>query len=194
MATLPVIEDVYRVTWNFTTDQGVTPRIVQHYKSIGSDVAVVGAALVGAVADSMFYPMPASFEPFSMSILPLDGVTPTQEFTIPPTHAMCGGDSQGIPAAAAIMKLTTQVRGPRGRGRSFIGPIAENTQDSGILTQIARNNLLAGWNDFLPAIQALDPVIFMVVASYVHADANPVTNVVFESVLGTQRRRQNQLR
>jgi hypothetical protein len=146
------------------------------------------------VVDSLFDPMPASFEPFAMAILPLDGVTPTQEFTIPPTHAMCAGDSQGIPAAAAIMKWTTAVRGPRARGRSFIGPVAENKQDSGILTITSRESLTDAWTDYFVALSALSPSVRLCVASYTHSDYNLVTNGVAEAVLGTQRRRQQQLR
>lgn len=194
MATLPVIPDVYRLTWNFATDQGVTPRIVQHYYSASSDVAVVGASIVDAAVPDLFYPMPVSFDPYGFDLLPLDGVTPTQTFTFPAPVGMCGGNSQGIPAAAAIMKIKTDVRGPRGRGRSYIGPVAEDQQDSGVLAVGARNSMQDAWNEFLPALQALDPEIFLVVASYTHGDYNLVVNLVWESILGTQRRRQQQLR
>lgn len=194
MPPLPVIEDVYRVTWNFTQDQGVTPRIVQHYWSPSSDVDVLGASLVAATEDGIFQPMPASFEPFDIDVLPLDGTTPTRNFDMPPTHHFCNGGSQGIPAAALIMKWTTAVRGPRGRGRSYIGPVAEDMQDSGQAIAGALSTLTGAWNDMLTTLAGLSPIVSLCVASYTHSDFNVVTGISAERTLGTQRRRQDQLR
>lgn len=194
MPPLPVIEDTYRVTWNFTNSGGVTPRIVQHYYSPGSDVDVFGASLIAVMVDDLFYPMSGSFEPETIDVLPLDGMTPTKSFNLPSEIAFCSGDEDFSPASAYVMSLQTSVRGPRGRGRSYIGPVADSTIEDGKAHGISAGNLIDAWNAFLVAASELNPLISLCVASYTHEEMNVVTGVQIRNVLGTQRRRQDQLR
>lgn len=194
MPPLPVIAGCYRVTWNFQTSHGITPRIVQHFGSPSNTVDVFGASFVISTVDNMFNPMPQSFEPLTIDVLPLDGVTPTQTFDLPTGGDLCQAGEECSPASAAIMSCQTGQRGPRGRGRSFIGPVAEAEIANGLLDSTDVDAMEDAWTEFVDNLEALSPQIFHVVASYTHEDMNPVTNRVFESVLGTQRRRQNQLR
>ena len=191
---LPVIENCYRLTWNFQTDNGVTPRIVQHYVCPSSNVDYVGAAIVAAQEDNMFNPMPQGFEPDTFDLLPLDGTTPTRVFDCQEFVQMCASAEECSPASAAIISLRTDQRGPQGRGRSYVGPIAEAEMENGLLKVADINAMQTAWNAFLGTLAGLDPEVLLVVASYVHEEAYPVQNLVFEGVLGTQRRRQSQLR
>lgn len=194
MPPLPTITDVYRVTWNFSPSEGVTPRIVQHYYSPNSDVDVFGASLIAVMVDDLFYPMPGAFEPLTIDVLPLDGTTPTQSFNLPNGIAFCSGDSDMSPASAYVMSLRTAQRGPRGRGRSYIGPVADSTIQDGQVFGESYENLQVAWAAFLEAASELDPLISLCVASYTHSDQHVVTGITFRQVLGTQRRRQDQLR
>lgn len=191
---LPVIANTYRVTWNFLPSRGVTPRIVQHFLCPGDNVDYVGAAIVGACVDNMFNPMPQSFEPPTIDILPLDGVTPTRQFDLDPLQNLCQGAEEMSPASAAIISLRTDQRGPQGRGRSYVGPVAEASMENGQLEVADRVAMEDAWADFLSALAALDPEVLLVVASYAHEEAYPVQTLNHEIVLGTQRRRQSQLR
>jgi hypothetical protein len=54
--------------------------------------------------------------------------------------------------------------------------------------------MLSAWGSFVNDINVASPSVQLVVASYKYADAHDVTNIRIDKVLGTQRRRQNQLR
>jgi len=191
---LPVIDGVYRVTWNFQTSRGVTPRIVQHFLCPSNTVDYIGAAIVGATEDNMFNPMPQSFEPLTIDILPLDGVTPTRQFNLDSPGNLCQGAEEMSPASAAIISLRTDQRGPQGRGRSYVGPVAEASMENGQLDVDDAAAMQTAWSAFLTELAGLDPEVLMVVASYTHEEAYPVQDLNFEATLGTQRRRQDQLR
>lgn len=194
MPPLPVIADTYRVTWNFSGSEGVTPRIVQHFYSPSSDVDVFGASLIAVLEDDLFYPMPGAFEPETIDVLPLDGTTPTKTFDLPEAVAFCSGDSDFSPASAYVLSLQTAVRGPRGRGRSYIGPVADSTIQDGHVFGPSHDAIQVAWANTLIAAAALDPLISLCVASYTHEEMNVVTGLTVRNVIGTQRRRQDQLR
>jgi hypothetical protein len=190
---LPVIENCFRVTWNFSGFSGVTPRIVNHYLAPGFTDAQVGQRIDDSMENGLFEPMPAGFAPTSIDVLALDGTSPTRNHALENETTPCEGSGQTIPAAAFLMALQTNQRGPRGRGRMFVGPIGEATQAEGIAETTPLANLEGAWAGFLANLGAPEPM-YLAVASYTHAVAEPVTGIRFERVLATQRRRQNQLR
>lgn len=194
MPPLPIIEDVFRVTWNFQPFAGITPRIVQNYLGVGLDVTEFGETFAAQEGEGIFGPMHENFEPFEVDILPLDGSTPTQTVILTSAHNKCQDPSDVSPASAAILSLKTDTRGPQGRGRSYIGPVGEDSMSDGQLESTTTGNLQAAWDDWITNLGTGDPSIILGVASYVHADFNGVTNWTVERTLGTQRRRQNQLR
>lgn len=193
---LPVIDDVFRVTWNFQSYDGITPRIVQHYRTSTANGQDVGLALWDAVVDNLFLPMHESFEPTSLSLIRLDGTSATVVVPRPVdvTANLCAGDGQIIPASAAVMSWRSLVRGPKGRGRSYIGPVTEGANENGMLVGDSLTELPAAWGSFYVALGEQDPSIGPVVASYVHEEAYLIQGASLSEVLGTQRRRQNQLR
>lgn len=193
---LPVIPNCYRVTWNFASYAGVTPRIVQHYLWASGDAEEFGETFWDTMNGGLWSPMHSNFEPQSLDIIKLDGVSatvnvPRAGFFLGDT---CEGSGEISPASAAILKIGTNIRGPRGRGRSFVGPLCESTMSDGVLDDTWLDGMYGAWQTFLPNLSLLDPVIVLAVASYKHEEAQPVQSLSVEKVLGTQRRRQQQLR
>lgn len=196
MAPLPVIENTVRVTWNFATYAGVTPRIVQHFRTATSNMPDLGATIWDAAEDNIFSPMHSSFEPQSISLLPLDGVQATTVVANPyPSDShLCNSSGQIIPAAAALMSWRTLVRGPKARGRSYIGPVCEQAVEDGNLIEPWRSDMEDAWAAMFTTLAGADPAVAFVVASYVHEESYIVASGLAESPLATQRRRQGQLR
>lgn len=194
MPPLPEIPGVVRLTWNFQTVSGVTPRIVQHLFSATSNMEDLGQAIVDSAPEGLFGPMLAGHEPASISLLPLDGTTPTYEHSTVWNDPLCLGTGQMMPAVCALLQFKTNQRGPRGRGRSFIGPIVEQANLDGVLDGTTRGNLQDAWVVFATGISTHVDGGILCVASYTHEDQHLVTNLTIDTVVATQRRRQDQLR
>lgn len=194
MADPPVIEDTYRVTWNFLPHAGITPRVVQHYYSPGSNKLDFGTDFVDSVREGIFGCMHAGFEPLDVDILPLDGVSPTFTKALDPPDPLCEGGGQILPSSAFLLTLQTEQRGSQGRGRSFIGPCTEETAIDGRGAPDTVAYMQGRWVEMLTLMASLDPLITLTVASYVHLEQYPVSGVLMSPILATMRRRQNQLR
>ncbi len=196
MSPLPVIENCFRVTWNFASYAGVTPRIVQHFRTTTADGEQLGSLIWAAIRDGMFLPMHAEYEPQSLSIIRLDGTSATIIANRPSGDGieMCQGGGEVSPASACVMSWRSLIRGPKGRGRSYIGPLCEPNMANGHLVGDALTDMPAAWEDFLVTLGASDPSVGFVIASYKHAEAYLVQNGSLGEILATQRRRQNQLR
>lgn len=191
---LPVIENCFRVTWNFATYEGVTPRVVQHYLWASADEGELGGNLWDNCVAGMFLPMHENFEPQSLDVLALDGVGATNVVGRPTgVPDLCNGGDNIVPAVAAVLSLRTEVRGPKARGRSYIGPVCEPNITNGVIVGDALN-LPEIWSDFNGLLGEVDPAIGMCVASYTHEEAYPVRSFSLDPVAGTQRRRADQKR
>lgn len=187
MPPLPTIADTYRVTLNWNAAHGVEPRNVLHFRKASSDEADLAAALEDHFGDAMWEPVQQDWAFTTVDILKLDGTSATQVFPVPAQGSLTSGD--GIVEAACIISLRTAQRGSRGRGRIFLGPLAESKQSQGIYT--GGTTVGAVWaafadNMFLDSWE-------LVVASYVHADAHRVSSIHNDSVIGLQKRRRDQL-
>jgi len=189
MAPLPVIGDTYRVTLNWSQYQGVTPRTVLHILSPSGDEQDVADALGANFTDAMWGFMHSSFTTDTLDIIKLDGSSPTNTYVVSSYGGTTSGD-MAPPSAAVVGKHTGQ-RGPRGRGRSFIGPIVEGGVTNGLI--VSPSAYATAWQDFQDALVANSPSMAECVASYVHAVANTVTSYHVRDAAGTLRRRQNQL-
>ena len=128
----------------------------------------------------------------NVDVLKLDGVSAAQNFSVTAQGSLVAGDS--IPQSAGVLSFRTTQRGSRGRGRIFLGPIAEDNQAQGIVNNTIRNTVLADWQAFQAALIAASPACDLVVASYVHADAHLVTTIKADQVVGTIKARVDQLR
>ena len=193
---LPEIASTARVTWNFQTSGGITPRIVQHFRTTTGDEVELGELIWDAAIGGIFEPMHQNYEPTSLTVLWLDGSSAGVDVPNPDpgTPQLCQGTGDLLPSSAAVLSLSTGTRGPQGRGRNYIGPIVESQADQGFLNETTRQQLTEDWTDFMTALATGSTPVTLVVASYTHEVARSVTSGVFRSVLGTQRRRQDQLR
>lgn len=194
MTSLPVIPGIYRITMEWSTAVGITPRNVLHVQSTSTDVEQVGTFFVASLQPHQFEGMAGDHILNSIGVLPLDGVTGTLEVD---GTGYSSGSSSGdrSPATSIVVSHHTAVRGPRGRGRTYIGPVLESVASSGLLGGSNAIEITAAWVAFQTSLQtAHDEVLNFVVASYKHAVANVVVSERCDLVLGTQRRRQDQLR
>jgi len=198
MAALPVIADVYRVVLLWTSAGGPTPVNVFHVRctdtgDVSAIVGKIGSAHAGLTTGEPFEGMSNNFTVTGCDITPLDGTTAstTQDLG---TEITGSGTGDIIPNMAAVESFQTTVRGPRGRGRMYIGPIGEATQSDGTLSGGVASGMTTGWANLIAAMAAGSPSVQLVVASYVHGDANDVVSNRTDALVGSMRRRLDALR
>ena len=197
--SLPVITNVFRITLPWTdvgTTVGVSPINVLHVHSTTGTASTVGAAIntaLGAHGNAMFDTLYTGLDLTNIEVLPLDGVSAKLDVSISPT--VHGGGSGGVlPQVATVVSLHTTLRGSKGRGRCYVGPMGETQVTNGHVASASQTTMGAAWIAFLAALKAGSPVCELVIASYKHASDQEVIAVRIDDVCGTQRRRQNQLR
>jgi hypothetical protein len=182
--------------WVDTGSVGIRPVNVFHVHYVtgtASDAAADVATALATSGDDMFDMLYTGLECSTMSVLPLDGTSAT--FDQPIGTAINGGGAGGVlPQVCAVVSLHTAQRGSRGRGRVYVGPVGETQISNGIINSGSQNTMLTGWGQFHDDLLASPTGTELAIASYVHTDAHPVTSIRVDSVAGTQRRRQNQLR
>lgn len=188
MPPLPTIANTFRVTFNWGSAHGVTPRNVIHVRAALLDEQGVADALAASFNDDMWILVQQDYAFSSIDVLKLDGTSATQTIAIAAQGSLTSGDS--IPEGSGIVSLRTAQRGARGRGRVYLGPIAESKQAQGVV--VSPNTTSTAWETFRDDLEGEGAAL--VVASYVHADANDVTNIICDPIIGTQRRRLLQLR
>lgn len=195
MPPLPVISNVYRISprWLGTNP----PANVFHVRSAAPQTAsVIGAAIGSAlsgVALDIYSGVVNTYSFTSVDVLPLDGTSAT--VTVPLGVTVAGaGSGDPIREAAFVVSLHTAQRGSRGRGRQYVGPLVEAEQSAGIALPARTAILTTGWLGFKTNLAAGTPSLELVIASYVHADAHPVTSIRTDSVIGVQRRRLDRIR
>ena len=192
-----MIADTYRVTlpWqDVGVTVGVKPVNVLHVhnptaiaSSVATDIATVLAAHAAAMFDTLYTGLTLP----GIVVLPLDGVSSEIEEAV--SGSPHGGGSGGVlPAVATVVSLHTAQRGSRGRGRVYVGPMGETQVSNGSVAGASLSTMLAGWGAFQGGLAALGSDFC--VASYKHADQHPVSSIRLDTLCGTQRRRQNQLR
>jgi hypothetical protein len=131
-----------------------------------------------------------SFACTTLEVTKLDGTTAGQPEAVTSFAGQSTGDI--VPAASGVLSLHTAQRGPRGRGRLYLGPPGEGIIATGQLASGTPANIAGAWATFNAAMAA--DGFFHCVASYVHADSHDITSYRCDTLLGTQRRRQDQLR
>lgn len=190
---LPVIAGVYRCSILWVDDDGINPVNVFHVHSDSTDVEAVGS-----VVDTAFQAGEAAGDPFAalcsseistaFTILPLDGATGGVDVAWS-TELQGGTGGERIPASAAVMSFKTAQRGARGRGRMYIGPLSESSQNAGALEGTKKGPMLDGWQAIVDSLDGADTPLG--VASYRHRDFHAVTSIRIDDFCGTQRRRQD---
>ncbi len=188
MPPLPTIADVYRVTLNWGTAHGITPRNVLHFSAPGLTDADIATAFDANASDDMWKCIQQDWAFTSLDILKLDGTSATTTHAVSAQGSLQSGD--WATPVAGVMSLRTPARGSAGRGRVFLGPVAEVQLTSGLLISTAA--IGTAWEAFRVGMQAAGTAL--VVASYVHVTSHPVTNLHMSNIPGVVRRRQDQLR
>lgn len=193
MAPLPTITDVYRIQIVWNSNVGITPVNVFHVRASGATASGIFTSISNHAQVNQFAGMSQGHVAQGVNITPLDGHT-AAEF-----HALGSGKWHGstvgsdlMPQACAVVTLRTVQRGSRGRGRMYVGPIAESAQANGTLDATVSGQLATAWSTFISAMDTDNAPL--VIASYLHGDANDVTSFGIDSLIGTQRRRLDQLR
>lgn len=192
----PVINDVFRVVLLWEPLAGISPRNVLHMRTALTDVTAIAGFINDAFQTAetfgnTFHPMHSGQDLRSISVQPLDGVTAATDYSITPD--IDGAQSGEVsPATCAVVSLKTGQLGSRGRGRVYCGPICETAMADGVLALTSRTQMLAGWDAFRDDLNSNG--IELGVASYTWSDFHPVVSIRIDSLVGTQRRRQDQLR
>jgi hypothetical protein len=175
--------------WNVSN--GVAPVNVVHVQSATKDATEIGDLMDAAFEPEMFALVDSEYRIDQLAILPLDGTSATTiHNVVTDTHGAGTGGS--LPAISAVLSFRTDQRGPRGRGRIYLGPLAESNVTNGIVGGDAFGPTTGAWEDFYEALN--DDDVAGVVASYTHADAHLISAITMDNRAGTQRRRQDQLR
>lgn len=189
---LPVIADTFRCTLNWASTGGVLPHNVFHVQALTGNEADLFAVLEANFTTNMFAFMHDGINIESVDIIKLDGSSAQQSFNM--TEFIDGqGTGDVLPAYAAVLSLHTTQRGPRGRGRMFIGPTTEALVDNGTIGGGGFvDATITAWDTFKDDLAGAG--VDLGVASYAHSDFHGVTTFSMSGVAGIQRRRQEQLR
>lgn len=198
MPPLPTIAGVVRVTVPFNAANSIAPALVFHFDTTLADEDDIGLAFstgwqtVRATAEPI-YPMADDFIATTLDIIKLDGSSATFTYTLP-TVIQGNQGGEYSPASCAVVSMHTAQRGPRGRGRKYVGPIVEGKMTDGSLNVDAVGEMQDAWDLLLGQWNSPAGDLRLGIASYVHSDFHPVTSARVDGVLGTQRRRQDRLR
>jgi len=194
MAPLPTIPNCIRVGLPWSTHLGVRPYNVFHIITASGDLSQIGLDL-GTAFDAGGSGMFASLcDAFSTNTVDLTDLgTDDAGVTVPLGTTIAGGTGgQMIPAACHTVSLYTLTRGPKGRGRLYIGPVSEGAVSDGIFGDSL--TMQDAWGDFMDALADTPSAASLAVASYKHVEVTGVTSLIVQNVASTQRRRQSQLR
>lgn len=190
MAPLPVIADTYRVAFNWTNNSNsFVATNVMHFRKGGGNPAALWTALDAQATAGMWNCVSGHGSVNEVIITPLDGSSVSfPVFTGKPAKwTGNAGSSDWIPQSCAIVKFLTAKRGRSYRGRIYLPWVNESEQSVGILTAGSVTAGNAAWVTWLAAM--IGTGYKPVVASYLHATADDIIAVQFESLVATQRRR-----
>jgi len=189
---LPIIDNVWRVAIPFTGTLGINPVNIFHVVCATDDATAVGGHIddaKAAMVSAGFNPwrlMTSSYSTEFIELIKLDGTSPTQLYHM--TNQFVGqSGGEIVPEAAGVVGFHTGQRGPRGRGRMFIGPARESMIADGLVDGSWVSDALGGFNAFVLSLAESDCA--MTVASYAHRDHHEVTSVHPSPKVATQRRR-----
>lgn len=193
---LPVIANTYRVALKWDPAGGVAPVNVFNYQTTApATVAQVAAKLTTAIelSSALWTCMSTGQILSHMGITLLDGIRAEEDFSFTPTSG--GSSGQLLPAVAALLSFKSLQKGPRGRGRMYIGPCCEDAVNTGQLVSSVQAAMQTAWDNFFTSTATAGAGSgSIVVASYKHADTNAIETHLVETIVATQRRRQSQLR
>lgn len=187
---LPIIADTYRVALTWSDARFPTAAInVLHFRKGGSSAAALYTSLDANVTAAMWGFQSSDSKVNRVDITPLDGTSLTVQNSTgtPAKWSGNGGVKDATPQAAAILKLTTALRGRTNRGRIYLPWVREDAVTAAVLDSTLLASTQTAWATFITALSGAG--FKLVVASYVTSVANDVTATRIEQRLATQRRR-----
>jgi len=181
------------MNWNQVA--GIKPVNIFHLITNSDSEEDIAAAIDEAMVTAgsgLFEMVNEDFLLDTWTITLLDGHSAGQTI---PVDSTIGGQATGnpVPQVAGVLSMHTPQRGPRGRGRMYLGPVGEGVIVSGLIDESVVNSCTSAWESFRAQIAATDITGSLGVASYVHEEVNGVTSVSMRRVTGTQRRRNDRL-
>jgi hypothetical protein len=192
MPALPIIPNCYRVAfvWSGYSSSAIN---VMHFVKPASSSSAVASIILTDWQAGMLTPVGNSASIDTLHITPLDGTTASSDYATGSSGKWVGTQSGDvIPAQAAVVKLSTPLRGRSRRGRVFLPWIAEVSSTVGVMSTGLTTTTETAWNAFLTALNA--SALTWSVASYKLSSSYAITGVTVEAALGTQRRRQTRYR
>jgi hypothetical protein len=198
---LPIISGVFRVAFNWTSAiYTQRPVNVMHFlqSGTGATPAQLLTALESTVTTGMWYTVNSAMTVSSLSIIPLDGTSPTTVLATSGGSKWSGqGVGQPVPQVAAVITFRTALRGRANRGRCYLPMSDETYINNGVIAPTQVTGLALAWETFRLAIPVATPHGFNLgVASYdrAHSGAgahfNSLLSTSVNSLTATQRRRQ----
>lgn len=183
---------IYRVVLNVLNGAQPTTHNVFHVAAGGSatDVGEAVDSALDAVADPshLLWPVPSTSDLETVSIYEFDTDGEALEYTLDvPQTGGAGGNP--IWSSASVVTLRTAARGPSARGRLFLGPCAEDANDSGILDPTGQALCQTAWDAFRTGMAAADAPIHVVSRATLIPVSRPVTTCLVRNYIATQRRR-----
>lgn len=188
MAPLPDIADTYRCVFKWSADNVVN---VTHFHDDTRTVSGLATAITAHVTAGMWAPIGNFLVINQFDLTPLFGDLATVSFNTDASAKWKGSvaGAESVPNCAAVVSMKTAFRGPRNRGRMYIGPVAESAMGYGTLDNTIRTTMINAWNAFGAACVADD--FQHVVASYVGGTALTVLQYNVRPAVGTVRKRQD---
>lgn len=195
MAPLPTIGNCIRVDLQWNTHAGVAPHNTFHIITASSDLEEIGEALGSAFDDGGDGVWGALSSSYTLNHCLLTDLSNDEAAVDVPlgTVIQGGGGGDILPAVAAVLSFRTIERGPKGRGRLYLGPITEAAQSNGLLDVDDVTAWRAAWVAVNDSLADSSINASLGVASYTHEEVTGVTSISMRQQVGTQRRRQNQL-
>jgi hypothetical protein len=198
---LPVIADVARVALHCVKGSGggepaTTVNVIHVKRNTATDwpttadqIAFELDTVAHTTHSGMLEPVQSSYGYQSFDLTPLDGTSASihRDGTLSNWPVgQHGGDY--IPQVACVVRIRTAVRGRSGRGRVFLGPLAEATVVNGQVGAVNVGQVTTAWQAFANSLQT-DYGHELGVASYLHRQFNGATDIGAVQHSATQRRR-----
>lgn len=191
MAPLPVIADVFRTTLNWEGGGGEHAHNVLHFRGTGGDSDDLSVAIFANATLEMWSSVATAAAITSLSILPLDGTSPTTVYPVAPADAAKftgnGGSEWNGGQVAGLVRLQTGVRGPANRGRIYLPFNSEANCTSGIIAPVVVDAATSAWATFMNDM--IGDGFALGVASYKHSNWHQALNVFLDDNVATQKRR-----
>jgi hypothetical protein len=198
---LPVIEDVARVALHCVKGSGGgeparTVNVMHIQRQTSEDWPAIADRIAGQLDTTahsdhsgMLEPLQSSYGYQSFDLTPLDGTSATisRDGTLSNWPVgQHGGDY--VPQVACILRIRTATRGRSGRGRLFLGPLAESTVANGVVSATSVGQVTTAWDNFVNDLNT-ESSLTVGVASYLHRVFHAATDVGAVTHSATQRRR-----